>query len=217
MAKILVIDDHLSVREGTKTILESEEKFEAKFLIPPYTNERIDAFDFSEFDVILMDLNLGVEDINGIELSKMILKKNKDAKIIMHSGYNVDDYWNEAIRVGIYGVINKSDSKERIIDYIRHVLNGEIVISFKHFQKIKIESEEALSEKEINRKENLITEREKAILIEVEKGLTNQEIADKLHLSKRSIEYSLSNIYTKLKIGTRTEAVLIAKSENIID
>lgn len=61
-----------------------------------------------------------------------------------------------------------------------------------------------------------LTDREKMILMEVERGLTNQEIADKLHLSKRSIEYSLTSIFNKLHVSSRTEAVLIAKSEGIL-
>jgi two-component system competent response regulator ComA len=64
---------------------------------------------------------------------------------------------------------------------------------------------------------NVFNDREKAILQEVEKGLTNQEIADNLHLSKRSIEYSLTSIFNKLNVSTRTEAVLIAKAEGIIE
>lgn len=216
MVSILVFDDHLAVREGTKSILDSVDNFDVKCFEPPYSTEALNEYDFSTVDVILMDLNLGLDDINGISVSKEILENNKDVKIVLYTGYDVSDYWDEAIRMGIYGVVNKSESKEKIIDYINHALNGEIVVNFKDFQMIKIKAEEVDSDQSQS-KDSLITEREKAILIEVEGGLTNQEIADKLHLSKRSIEYSLTNIYSKLNIGTRTEAVLIAKSEGIID
>jgi two-component system competent response regulator ComA len=216
MVKILVFDDHLAVREGTKTILDSVEHFDVECFEPPYSAETIHKYDFSEVDVVLMDLNLGVDDINGIGVSKEILKNNEDVKVVLYTGYDVSDYWDEAIRIGIYGVVNKSESRDKIIDYIHHVLDGDIVVNFKDFQSCKIKSEEKESD-ESQSKDSLITEREKAILVEVEKGLTNQEIADKLHLSKRSIEYSLTSIYSKLKIGTRTEAVLFAKSEGIIE
>lgn len=217
MVRILVFDDHIAVRQGTKSFLEEEEEFVVTFFDPPFTNERIETFDFSNTDVILMDMNLGEDIKNGIELSKKIIQENQDVKIVIYTGYHVSDYWDEAIGLGFYGVLSKSDSKEKVIDYIHHVNRGEIVVNFKEFQRIKLISEGERSLSEAETKDSLITEREKAILIEVEKGLTNQEIADILHLSKRSIEYSLTNIYNKLNISTRTEAVLIAKSEGIID
>nr|3ULQ_B Chain B, Transcriptional regulatory protein ComA [Bacillus subtilis] len=66
------------------------------------------------------------------------------------------------------------------------------------------------------KEQDVLTPRECLILQEVEKGFTNQEIADALHLSKRSIEYSLTSIFNKLNVGSRTEAVLIAKSDGVL-
>jgi len=216
--KILVFDDHFAVREGTKSILDSVEEFDVDVFNPPFSIDAVNHYDFSNIDLILMDLNLGENDANGIGLSQEILKMNSDIKIIIYTGYNVSDYWDEAIQAGIYGVINKSESKETVIDYIKHVLEGNIVVNFKRYQRTKLDSDRiAESTDSYGSPAKTITEREKSILIELEKGLTNQEIADKLHLSKRSIEYSLTNIYSKLNIGTRMEAVLIAKSEGIID
>jgi len=217
MVKILVVDDHLAVREGTKAILETKDEFDVDVFPPPFTIDAVAKYDFSSIDLVLMDLNLGHEVVNGMTLSEEILKNNSDTKIIIYTGYNVSDYWDEAIKLGIYGVINKSESKEKIFTYIHHVLEGNIVINFKHFQSSLKKTEEQRSSIAQAPVGELVNEREKSILIEVERGLTNQEIADKLHLSKRSIEYSLTNIYNKLKIGTRTEAVLIAKSEGYID
>lgn len=96
-------------------------------------------------------------------------------------------------------------------------MDGKIVVDFNEFRQFKTKSEKKASASSPSTDGELLTKREIEILKEVEDGLTNQEIADKLHLSKRSIEYSLTNIYNKLGIGTRTEAVLIAKSEGYID
>ncbi|MRX73571.1 response regulator [Bacillus lacus] len=213
MVSILVVDDHPAVREGTKAILETEKDVKVECLNPPYSLDSLQSFDFSVFDIILMDLNLG--DINGMELSSGIISRKGDAKIILYTGYDVEDYFEEAIRLGIHGAISKTETKEKILNYIRHALNGDIIISYQFFQSL-IGKEKSPSTEAHDGIEPL-NDRERSVLQEVEKGLTNQEIADKLHLSKRSIEYSLTSIFNKLKVGSRTEAVLISKSEGFIE
>jgi len=211
MIHILVIDDHPAVREGTKSILENEDDVSVECLNPPYTVEKIQKIDFSPFDVILMDINLG--DINGIELAKAIMEKKVSCKVLLYTGYDIEDYLEDAIQIGVHGAISKTESKDKILSNIRHALDGDIILPYHFVQKLILKN--ILKEKEANQVDPL-TDREKLILIEVEKGLTNQDIADQLHLSKRSIEYSLTSIFNKLNVGSRTEAVLVAKSEGII-
>lgn len=211
MIHILVIDDHPAVREGTKSILENEEDVVVECLCPPYTVERIENVDLSAYDVILMDINLGEN--NGIELAKAIMEKKVRCKVLLYTGYDIEDYLEDAIQIGIHGAISKTESKEKILSNIRHALDGDIILPY-HYVK-KLIQQNVLKESEVQQVDQL-TDREKLILIEVEKGLTNQEIADQLHLSKRSIEYSLTSIFNKLNVGSRTEAVLVAKSEGII-
>lgn len=213
MIHILVVDDHPAVREGTKAILEAEPGIQVDCLDPPYTVEAINNIDLSPFDVILMDLNLG--DINGMEISKTIIHKNHSCKIILYTGYDVWDYFDEAIRIGIHGAVSKTESKKKLLTYIHHAIEGDIVVPYQYFKNLLSQKQSEMTETNSARQD--FNEREKAILHEVEKGLTNQEIADHLHLSKRSIEYSLTAIFNKLNVSTRTEAVLIAKAEGIIE
>lgn len=213
MIHILVVDDHPAVREGTRAILETDPEVKVDFLNPPFTVEALEKADFTPFDVILMDMNLG--DINGMELSKGIIQKTDQCKVILYTGYDVEDYFDEAIRMGIHGAISKTEPKEKILAYIRSSLNNEIVLNYDYFRNILSQQKGKACNQEIEHEH--LSAREKSILQEVEKGLTNQEIADKLHLSKRSIEYSLTAIFNKLNVGSRTEAVLIAKSEGTID
>ncbi|PLR66127.1 hypothetical protein CYJ36_20900, partial [Bacillus sp. UMB0893] len=179
----------------------------------PYTIDVIQQISFNEYDVVLMDMNLG--DINGMELSTEIIKHSEECKIILYTGYDVEDYFDEAIRLGIHGAISKTETKEKILSSIRHALNGDVVVPYPYLKALILQQKHKSSVSQ-NDTESL-NDREKAILQEVERGLTNQEIADKLHLSKRSIEYSLTSIFHKLNVGSRTEAVLISKSEGIID
>lgn len=213
MKKILVIDDHPAVMEGTKSILESDQRLSVDCLSPDAEGAFLKTHDFSIYDVILMDLNLG--DINGMDIAKQILETNQQVKIIIYTGYEVDDYFEEAIRAGLHGAISKTETKDKIIEYIHRTLQGEVVIQLSYLKKL-ISQQEEKPEQAQETDHELLTERECLILREVEKGYTNQEIADVLHLSKRSIEYSLTSIFNKLNVGSRTEAVLIAKSESVL-
>ncbi|MBU8721550.1 two-component system response regulator ComA [Bacillus subtilis] len=207
MKKILVIDDHPAVMEGTKTILETDSNLSVDCLSPEPSEQFIKQHDFSSYDLILMDLNLGGE-VNGMELSKQILH-------IVYTGYEVEDYFEEAIRAGLHGAISKTESKEKITQYIYHVLNGEILVDFAYFKQLMTQQKTKPAPSS-QKEQDVLTPRECLILQEVEKGFTNQEIADALHLSKRSIEYSLTSIFNKLNVGSRTEAVLIAKSDGVL-
>ncbi|WP_243387686.1 response regulator transcription factor [Bacillus kexueae] len=213
MIHILVIDDHPAVREGTRSILESEHDITVDCLEPPFTADVMNSLDYSKFDVILMDMNLG--EINGIELAKTILENSVSCKILLYTGYDIGDYIEKAISIGIHGAISKTETKEKILQNIRHSLQGEIILPYDFVKKLV--QQHVQHEKQMEQIPTSLTEREKKIIEEVENGLTNQEIADKLHLSKRSIEYSLTSIYTKLNVGSRTEAVLVAKAEGFID
>ncbi|QHQ75133.1 response regulator transcription factor [Bacillus pumilus] len=213
MKKILVIDDHPAVMEGTKSILESDQQLSVDCLSPDAEAAFLKTHDFSIYDVILMDLNLG--DINGMDIAKQILETNQQVKIIIYTGYEVDDYFEEAIRAGLHGAISKTETKGKIIEYIHRTLQGEVVIQLSYLKKL-ISQQQEKPEQAQETDHELLTERECLILREVEKGYTNQEIADVLHLSKRSIEYSLTSIFNKLNVGSRTEAVLIAKSESVL-
>lgn len=101
MKKILVIDDHPAVMEGTKTILETDTNLSVDCLSPDASEQFVLRHDFSAYDLILMDLNLG-DDISGIELSKKILKENPLCKIIVYTGYEVEDYFEESIRAALH-------------------------------------------------------------------------------------------------------------------
>lgn len=109
MKKILVIDDHPAVMEGTKSILESDQQLSVDCLSPDAEGAFLKTHDFSIYDVILMDLNLG--DINGMDIAKQILETNQQVKIIIYTGYEVDDYFEEAIRAGLHGAISKTETK----------------------------------------------------------------------------------------------------------
>lgn len=209
MVKVLVIDDHIALTEGTKSILESSKDLSVDTLHPPFSIDSIISHDYSLYDVVLMDINLGLE-MTGIDVSKKILKKEPGCKIILYTGYDVTDYFEEAVNNGLYGAINKNITKQRIIDYIDQVLDGNLIMPIGILRRALKRKNNPITYK------NTYTEREFRILKYIGEGMTNQEISDELYVSKRTVEYSLTDIFQKLGVSSRSEAVLIARSEGLI-
>ncbi|MDF9580971.1 LuxR C-terminal-related transcriptional regulator, partial [Bacillus paranthracis] len=122
-------------------------------------------------------------------------------------------HYNLLIENGVLGVLSKTSSEEQVINSIRHAVKKEVVLSYQLVRQLRIK--EAISN--MTNKDGEITnqislnEDEKQILIEVSKGKTNKELAEILNLSQRSVEYKLTDIFHKLKVSSRMEAVQKAK------
>ncbi|MBU7595855.1 LuxR C-terminal-related transcriptional regulator (plasmid) [Metabacillus halosaccharovorans] len=211
MMNLLVIDDHIAITAGTKSILETNNDLNVDTLSPPFSEDVLSEIPFDKFDIILMDFNLGEDTINGLELSKKILEEYPNSRIILYTGYEIRDYFDVAVTNGLYGAISKNAKKEEIMDYITHVLNDEIVVPLKIYKKIAKPESPTTIEEEIE-----FSKRERAILKALAESKTNQEIAEMLKISKRTVEYTLTSIFSKLNVNSRMEAVLIAKSEGLL-
>lgn len=192
MIRILVVDDHQLVGEGTKTMLENEEDFTVQYI--SRANEVLNIED--DFDIYLIDIHM--PGISGIDLSKELLNKNKNSKIILYTGLTDFDDISLFTQIGISGVISKTSTNNELVSLIRSVLSGYTIVPLSLFNNGP-------------RKNRLmgtrITENELNILKHLADGLTNKEIADKTFVSHRSIEYQLTKIYRKLNVNSREEAI----------
>lgn len=207
MTSILVIDDHKLVAEGTKNIL-IEEGFEAEVLfsaksLSGFLNHRM-------FDVYLVDWNL--PGINGMAVAETILKADRGAKIVIYTGYEAEmpAVLDELVARGINAVISKEANVATLIASIRVVLSGYDV--FPHSVSRKAVERRQL----IKNTETSFDEREREIMKAVIAGKTNKAIAIQLHISQRTTEYLLKNIFTKLAIKSREEIEQTVHQRGII-
>lgn len=212
MIKILLVDDHIAVAEGTKAILEQSGKFKVTTCYDyDTTNQMIED---ESFDVYLLDLYM--PKISGIEMSKKILEKLPDAKILIYTGFDLRSHFNLLIDAGVSGFLSKEASIEQIIRSIEAVLRDEVILPVDIFSELR-RTQITNKTMQDDVLENIeLTKREHDILAAISKGLTNKEISQELLLSQRSVEYSLTNIFSKLKVKSRTEALLKAKQYNLL-
>jgi len=213
MLSILLVDDHISVAEGTKALLEQNRQYTISVCHSPL--EVLKKLEIETFDLFLFDLYM--PEINGIELSKMVLEKISDAKIIIYTGYDLTPHFNLIVESGVSGLVSKTASIKHLIRAIECAVNGEVLIPIDLFRNLRKSHDIHVLEKHGEAIDVSLSEREKSILKYVSKGLTNREIAEKLIVSQRLVEYDLTNIYQKLKAKSRTEALTKATKYKLLD
>ena len=208
MISVLVVDDHVAVGLGTKALIERYDDIEADVF---HDSEEIrEVMHNKQYDVYLIDLQM--PKINGLELSKYILSVQPEAAILIFTGFDVLAHYNLLIDNGVLGVLSKTSSEKEVVNAIRHAVKKEVVLSHQLVRQLRI-VENASNINVEGEMKNIISlnDEEKMILVEVGKGKTNRELAEILNLSQRSVEYKLTDIFHKLQVSSRMEAVQKAK------
>jgi NarL family two-component system response regulator LiaR len=209
--RILIVDDHDIVREGQRALIESEPGMElvgeAKDGI-----EAVELADRLQPDVILMDLHMPKKD--GIEATSEIKGKNPESRILVLTSFNDDEKVYSAIKAGAMGYLLKDSSPQKILKSIRKVYQGETSIGPRIAQKLMREIQRT---SDSPRTEEPLTIREMEVIKLIAEGLSNQEIAERLVISERTVRTHVTNILGKLHLANRTQAALYALREGLAD
>lgn len=202
--RVLVVDDHDLVREGTRRVLELEEEIEVVGEASDGEEAVKKAIELKP-DVILMDI--AMPGVNGIEATKQIKACLPDTAVLVLTAYDNDQYIFGLLESGAAGYLLKNVHGSALVEAIRSVHNGESVlhpvIARKVLQRF-VRSGEAKERK----CGEVLTQRELEVLKMAAKGFSNKYIANSLFLSTRTIQGHLTNIFNKLRVGSRTEAIL---------
>jgi len=208
--RILIADDHAFVREGTRRILEQETDLEVVAEAGDGQEAVKLACDLSP-DVALVDV--AMPKLDGIEATRQIKALCPAVAVLVLSAYDDDQFIFGLLEAGAAGYMLKSVRGHEIIDAIRAVHAGESVLHPSVARKV-LNRFAGVSGKSRERKSlELLTEREMEVLRLVTKGLSNKDIAEGLYLSIRTVQGHLANIFNKLRVGSRTEAVVHALKE----
>lgn len=210
MIKILLVDDHLLVRQGIKKILELEEDFQ---VVEEADNgvEALEKLKQSNPDVVLLDINM--PEMNGIETLRKIKSMDENQKVIMLTFHDEREYLVETINLGANGYILKDAESVSLIRGIRDVNKGG---SYVHpslagalvKDQNKTEPEPKLSKEMEDLKR--LTRREKEVLKLISQGMNNREIANTLFISEKTVKNHVSNIFKKIHVNDRTQAAIFA-------
>lgn len=195
--RLLIVDDHHLVREGLKARLGSVDDLE----IVGEASHAIEAMAICQsenIDLVLMDV--GMKDINGIDLTQQLLVKHPTLLVLMLSMYDNPEYVNRAMQSGARGYVLKDAPSGEIITAIRAIMDGKTFLS------------EALSGRLFRAQtpRPLLSVREAEVLNCLAKGLANKQIAQTLGLSTRTVETHRHNIKRKLKLEGQAELMKYA-------
>ena len=213
---ILLVDDHQIILDGIKQMLEGE----SSICICACAENGKQALEFAQQnppDIIITDVSM--PDMNGVELCEQIQKMNIPSKVIVLSMYASEDYIFKAIQAGAKGYLTKQNTtKEELISAIHRIVNGEEYYSpavASIMMKNYVNKAQKKSNLETKTVESLTT-REREILKLYAEGYSNQEIADKLCISNRTVDAHKNNIMQKFEFKSTVDMVKFAIKNNIV-
>ncbi|MBB6097187.1 DNA-binding NarL/FixJ family response regulator [Deinobacterium chartae] len=212
--RILLVDDHPVVRKGTRDLLEMHPDFE----VIGEASDGLEAVELSgrlQPNVILMDVSM--PGLNGIEATKRIKAQQPGVAVLVLTSYDDDAYVFALLEAGAAGYLLKNAREDELTHAVRAVAGGESVLHPSVARKVLGRFAAAPNPQPSAQSEELLSPRELEVLRIAATGSTNKEIARDLEISPRTVQVHLANIFSKLGVGSRTEAVLYAIKRGWID
>jgi len=208
--RVLIVDDHEVVRDGLSTMLERQSDLavvgEAKNGL-----EAVEKASELKPDIILMDLRM--PELDGVEAMRRIRAENAEVKFIVLTTYDSDEYIFDAIEAGAKGYLLKDASREDLFQAVRAVHRGESLIQpgvaarvLDRFAQLSRQASET----------EILSEREVEVLQLIARGAANKMIAAELSISESTVKIRVANIFHKLDVSGRTDAVTQALQRGII-
>ncbi|MBS0012013.1 MAG: response regulator transcription factor [Bacteroidales bacterium] len=208
--RIVLADDHQLFRNGLRILLDAFDDFE---IAGEASNgkEVLDLTAGTECHIILMDIDMPV--IDGIEATRRCIEIKPDIKIIALSMYGEEEYYHRMVEAGAKGFILKDSGINEVKEAILAVYHGGTYFSQELLQHVirRIRSRESETS------HTSLSKREKEILLKICEGLSNQEIADKLFISKRTVDKHRANLLSKTQSKNTASLILYAIKNKIIE
>lgn len=205
--RVLIVDDHALHRDGTRRILEQCDDLdvvgdaESGEVALALTNRL-------HPDVVLMDVRLPA--MSGIEATRRIARDHPGVRVLIVTAYDEEEFIRGALESGAAGFMSKAAPGRELIAAVRDAAAGRLVLQPELMQRV-------LRPRRPARKALALTHREHEVLVLLVEGLHNREIAVRLSIGTRTVERHCDSLYTKLGVGSRTEAVVKALSLEIVE
>ncbi len=211
--KVLIVDDHEMVRDGLSVMMEREEDFT---VVGEAQNglEAVEKTKALNPDVVLMDLRM--PDMDGVEAMRQIRAVQDDVKFLVLTTYDSDEYIFDAIEAGAKGYLLKDTSREELFRAVRTVNRGESLIEPAVVSRLLDRLTELSHRAAHGPEHGALSEREVEVLQLMARGSANKQIASDLSITESTVKTHVANIFQKLEVSHRTEAVTKAISQGII-
>ncbi|MBN2177512.1 MAG: response regulator transcription factor [Demequinaceae bacterium] len=221
MIKVLLVDDQAMVRAGLKMILDSEPDIEVCCEVEE-GEKAAAAVQEHHPDIVLMDIRM--PGMDGLAATREVLAADPDAKVVILTTFDLDEYVYGALRAGASGFLLKSADGDTLVESVRIIAGGEALLAPEVTRRVieqfaRGERAAATTDEEHHPTEEAIgdlSEREVEVLQLMARGLSNHEIAKELFLSSTTVKTHVSHILTKLGVRDRVQAVVEAYDSGIV-
>jgi DNA-binding NarL/FixJ family response regulator len=210
---VLVVDDQSMVRAGFRMLLGGEEDID---VVAEASNGREAVDKAARFKpaVVLMDIRM--PELDGLQATREILAANPEARILILTTFDLDEYIYEALRAGASGFVLKDDPPENLIAAIRTVAAGDALLSPSITNQV-ISQFARLPQPAPPKELEELTAREMEVLRLIARGLSNAEIAEQLFISDTTVKTHVTHVFQKLNVRDRVQAVVLAYEAGIVD
>ena len=202
--RILLADDHVILRQGTRQLLEQSPDMNV-------VGEASDGAEAVELvnklkpDVVIIDV--AMPGMNGIEATKKIKETLPGTRILVLTGYDYDEYIFSLLEIGAAGYLLKDVSGDELVGAIRAVYQGEPVLHPTVMRKL-MDRCKTVSPRQAESPSDVLSEREMEVLKLAVSGKSNKDIAESLNISLRTVQAHMRSIFNKIGVGSRSEAIV---------
>lgn len=204
--KTLIAEDHTLVSQGLEVMLSMAEGVDLVGVVA--TGEAaVERAEREQLDVILMDVNLG-KAMNGIEATRRVKEKSPSTRVLILTMFTDPGTVAEAVKAGADGYLSKGASKEVVVQAIKDVAAGKSVLD--------PNVTEGIFGRIGGRDPQALTDRELTVLQELTHGKSTREVAEHIHVSEETVKTYLKQIFRKLEVHDRTEAVAEAFRRGLV-
>jgi DNA-binding NarL/FixJ family response regulator len=211
--RVLLVDDHAILREGIKALLEKQDDIEVVAEAADGREAIPKAVQFRP-DVVVLDISMPTMD--GLESTRQMKRENPDIKVLVLTMHDNEEYFFQLLRAGASGYVTKKSVSRELVSAIEAVYRGESFFC-PSMAKFLLSDFLRLDKAVENASQEELTPREREIVKLIAEGYTNQQIADLLHRSVKTIESHRSNILRKLGIHDSIELVKYAVRKKLIE
>ena len=212
--RVLIADDHDIVRSGLRMLLLAEPDIE---IVGEASSGR-EAVEMTldlRPDVVVMDVQM--PDMNGIEATRAIKEQSDGCAVLALTIHEDEQYFFQMLNAGALGYVPKRAAPDDLVRAIRLVYQGHVFLYSSMASMLATDVLDRMETGEANDSLDLITDREREVLVLIGEGLMNKEIAEALSISVKTVETHRENIMNKLNLHSRTELVKFAIRKGLID
>ena len=211
--RVLVADDQSMVRAGFRMLLADEEDIE---VVAEASNGKEAVEKAARFDptVVLMDIRM--PELDGLEATRRILAADPDARVLVLTTFDLDEYVYEALRAGASGFVLKDDPPEQLIAAVRTVASGDALLSPAVTKRV-IGAFTRMPRPAPPRELDDLSAREREVFRLVARGLSNAQIGKELFIGETTVKTHVTHILSKLGLHDRVQAVVLAYQTGVFD